>query len=860
MQNTNLMPQMSMTINQDHMPMNPVNVSTNPVTVQTAINPMPNMQHQQSFSVPPTLQKANFSSPIIGFNPQTTANQTCKSPIDNLQPTYPEMNVAPNMQNYNHLSMGNVQRIDDPLRILDLINTTNVWETGGDNFDETAMVTINGSISSLEPGIIQSTLRVIPESDKILQKTRLPFGIAVSPFKDTRVLKTSKSGIIRCGACRTYLNPFVKIERRFKWKCNICFRLNSIPKTRDNYTMEENDEHVLVFLERPELRHSTMQFVAPDSYCHRTFNCSIMAFVFDISKIAKNQRYLEVACRQLSTRISNMDSNLKDNFLITFVLVDEFIHLFKFTIGQPKPKEYIISDIDDPFIPFPSGFAIALDKFETQILDFLDLLPTMFESNSSDSNCLGSALSLVKQLIQVFGGRVTIFQTSLPNVGQGALSARHKKDLTREQLLLVANDYYKEMSLTCTDLLIGFDLFAIGECYKDLSTLACLPKYSNGQLYQYASMGENNFEGDFCRYLNRELGIDGLLKIRFTAGLGIDTFYSNCFVKTPDSVNMPIVSPDSGFAVKMFIEESLDDIDRVAIQVALLYTASNGSRKVRVHTVCLPVSNDPLRIIKSFDIVPAVVLLANMSVDKMNQGNSLEDCRDALFNAATDGLGAYHLLNCNQTKGHLLAPNSGIKLLPIYVFGLLKHLCFDDNRKLKNVDKVVGGCQYLTNYSQELTIFQVCPLLKRIDDVLKTTKGLKDLTLPELMKDRLPLFSASLNTADIYFLDNGLNYYILVNQLACNDVISDFFDVSSFDRIEDLVVYKEIETSKSKLLSEYIKTLNKRREKYNKLIVVKCYDNEVPYCMYKYFIEDKADFKLNYIEFVETIKNRITSN
>lgn len=32
--------------------------------------------------------------------------------------------------------------------------------------------------------------------------------------------------IVRCRACRTYINPFVYFVDSMKWKCNLCYRVN----------------------------------------------------------------------------------------------------------------------------------------------------------------------------------------------------------------------------------------------------------------------------------------------------------------------------------------------------------------------------------------------------------------------------------------------------------------------------------------------------------------------------------------------------------------------------------------------------------------------------------------------------------
>ena len=82
------------------------------------------------------------------------------------------------------------------------------------------------------------------------------------------------------------------------------------------------------------------------------------------------------------------------------------------------------------------------------IRTFVQSLPTVFEHNSSASNALGSALTAAYDLIvsafttqrlllhitdgdfqKDFGGRLTVIQTVLPDVGQGALKSREDPNL-----------------------------------------------------------------------------------------------------------------------------------------------------------------------------------------------------------------------------------------------------------------------------------------------------------------------------------------------------------------------------------------------------------------------------------------------
>lgn len=81
-------------------------------------------------------------------------------------------------------------------------------------------------------------------------------------------------------------------------------------------------------------------------------------------------------------------------------------------------------------------------------------------------------------LQQQSGGRVTVFQTCLPNKGPGALQSRENpnersgKDVHH---LGPATDFYKRHALECSGQQIAVDLFLLNSQYSDLSTLCECP-------------------------------------------------------------------------------------------------------------------------------------------------------------------------------------------------------------------------------------------------------------------------------------------------------------------------------------------------------------------------------------------------
>lgn len=120
-------------------------------------------------------------------------------------------------------------------------------------------------------------------------------------------------------------------------------------------------------------------------------------------------------------------------------------------------------------------------------------------------------------------------------------------------------------------------------------------------------------------------------------------------------------------------EESLTKIKTVCFQAALLYTSSKAERRIRVHTLCIPVTESLSEVMYSADPQCIVGLLSKMAVDR-SVTSSLSDARDAFINATVDIISAFRLVqNLAQTSSKLMVPEN-LRLLPLYILAMLKHV------------------------------------------------------------------------------------------------------------------------------------------------------------------------------------------
>uniref|UniRef100_A0A7N6AU13 SEC24 homolog B, COPII coat complex component n=1 Tax=Anabas testudineus TaxID=64144 RepID=A0A7N6AU13_ANATE len=530
------------------------------------------------------------------------------------------------------------------------------------------------------PQTFRCTLSSIPQTQTLLNKARLPLGLLLHPFRDLQQLPVITSNtIVRCRSCRTYINPFVTFLDQRRWKCNLCYRVNDVPDEfmYNPVTRSYGEPH-----KRPEVQNSTVEFIASSDYMLRPPQPAVYLFVLDVSHNAVEAGYLKYFCESLLENLDKLPGDTRTR--LGFLTFDSTIHFYNLQEGLSQPQMLVVSDIDDVFIPSHDSLMVNL-KESKEVLplmkDLLTSLPAMFSQSRETHSALGPALQAAYKLMSPTGGRVTVFQTQLPTLGAGMLQSRedpNQRSSTKGVPHLgPATDFYKKLALDCSGQQIGVDLFLLSSQYADLASLACISKYSAGSIFYYPSFHYihnlsqlEKFQKDLERYLTRKIGFEAVMRIRCTKGLSIHTFHGNFFVRSTDLLSLANVNPDSAFAVQMSIDDSLADSSLACFQAALLYTSSKGKRRIRVHTLCLPVVSQLSDVYAGADVQAITCLLANMAIDRSISSN-LSDARDALVNAVVDLVTAYKSNMSNLQQSGLVLP-AAMRLFPLYILALLK--------------------------------------------------------------------------------------------------------------------------------------------------------------------------------------------
>ncbi|XP_044157864.1 protein transport protein Sec24B isoform X2 [Bufo gargarizans] len=779
------------------------------------------------------------------------------------QPNYPQ--YAPQYGGMNQLPASlaglSLQQAQQPesLRPVNLIQDRNVLPVSS---LPPPAPNLNADLKKLNCNseFFRCTLTNIPQTQALLNKAKLPLGLLLHPFKSKpRIPTISPSSIVRCRSCRTYINPFVSFIDQRRWKCNLCYRVNDVPEEfmYNPVTRSYGEPH-----KRPEVLNSSVEFTASSDYMLRPPPPAVYLFVLDVSYNAVESGYLQCFSQSLLDNLDKLrgDSRTK----IGFITFDSTVHFYNLQEGLSQPQMLIVSDVDEIFLPTPDGLLVNLHDSLELIKDLLTALPGMFTSTRETHSALGPALQGACKLMSPTGGRISVFQTQLPSVGAGLLQSREdpnqRSSLKGIQHLGPATDFYKKLALDCSGHQTAVDLFLLSSQYSDLASLACVSKYSAGCIYYYPSFHQKHnpaqaekLKQDLDHYLTRKIGFEAVMRIRCTKGLSIHTFHGNFFVRSTDLLSLANITEDAGFAVHMSLEESLTDSSLACCQVALLYTSSKGQRRIRVHTLCLPVVNSLPDVFAGADVQAITCLLANMAVDR-SITSSLSDARDALVNAVVDSLSSYRSTLSNLQQSTLIAP-SALKLFPLYILALLKQKAFRTGTCTRLDDRVFAMCQIKSLPLLHLMKI-IHPSLYRIDRL--TDEGailVNDLVVPQ---PRLQQLSAEkLERDGAFLMDAASSLYLWVGRNCDTNFLKDVLGFPNYASVpQKMTQLLELDNVASERTHNFISWL-KQDSPLNSVLYVLKDDSAGKTEFFQHLIEDRSEAAFSYYEFLLHIQQQI---
>jgi protein transport protein SEC24 len=203
---------------------------------------------------------------------------------------------------------------------------------------------------------------------------------------------------------------------------------------------------------------------------------------------------------------------------------------------------------------------------------------------------------------------------------------------------------------------------------------------------------------------------------------------------------------EKGLVAILRHEERLTAGTTVFVQAALLYSALDGTRRVRVHTMALPVGGSIGAIFRGADLETVVQTMATKAQTRL-PSSSIFKLREELEGQCIAILTAYrrHCAVRSSGEGQLILPES-LKLLPLYTCMYMKsvQLAARTHPDVRATALYAQSCASVRAFSRRL--------LPRLVDVgAAQHHGDEAGWLPAAY---LPVSAESISSAGIYFLEN----------------------------------------------------------------------------------------------------------
>jgi len=737
----------------------------------------------------------------------------------------------------------------------------------------------------------------VPATNSVAIQAKVPLGGVVRPLapcpdgeEEVETIQPGSAGIIRCKRCRTYINAFVHwIDHGRSWRCNICAQVNNTPSA---YFCHLDDEGFRSDrFERPELSKSVVEFIAPAEYMVRPPQEPTYFFVLDVSAQAVHSGMLISAANAIKRSLDELPGGRRTK--IGFITFNDSVHYFNLASDLVQPQMLVVSSLKELFVPLPDSLLVNLQESRAIVDSFLDSLPEMFIKNPvPGQSCLGPALKAAFTVMKQVGGKMLVFQSIQPNVGDGALKPRENPAImglgAEVKLLRSDSEWYKDTAIEFSRQQISVDMFLFPYAYIDLASLGDLPKYSSGSLHSYVMFDiekdGRRFEEQLHRILTTNTAFEAVMRTRVTKGMRISNYYGNFFIRGSDLMALPNVNSDSVFGFDLVHDGENLASNYVTIQSALLYTNGEGQRRIRVMTQAFPTTILTSELVNGVDVFTICNLMAKQGID-VTLKTTLDNARMRMQQTCVDLIRSAKGGDVRTVSGYAVPPQSSqsnnteeitlppaLELFPLYTLALMKNVAFRGGTDVHPDERSQAFFRINQMWLKKSKSFVYPPLFslhnmqpnagypsKKNHDMKQedTCAGRDRIVLPSA----LPLTTDSLSSDGIFLLYNGFEFYLWIGRGANVDCIKSLFGVHSLDNVEPVLNLESTDEFSRRVGSIILALRDDEEDSYTvspKITVVKEGDPHMEARFFWFMVEDRASFQggtFSYEDFMIFVQN-----
>ena len=693
---------------------------------------------------------------------------------------------------------------------------------------------------------LRPTINIFPKSKELLKSLSIPIGLNISPISQNTleneipIIKyDDKFDIPRCKneKCKAFFNPFIKfLHGCGYWQCNFCKKINYVEPhyysgvDKNGIRLDQNTKE--------ELNYGSYEFIANSSYYRsdRKPNTPYYYFLIDISLSAVNTGFTQCVLETIKDAISNnyFYNYEKFDIKICIITYDTSIHFYSINNNTNQFSMYCVND-NELFVPtYNKNLLLSLKDYKSKIIQIIESI----QNNISNNNILIKEATKIFDVIKIAylignhaGGKILLFNgsdvKSLPMMNDQSVINENSNDKNINKNY-VRTDGRKlgKLGIEITYKNYSVDVFHSTNDFTNILTLNQICDNSNGNLFYYKKFSIDlhykNIYNQIKRILTNEIKLEGTFKIRFSHGFYINEYITSVLLYDRKLFVFPICDADQKYTINLDMDQkteivSDDDVttmndDFVFVQSSFLYSHGDGSRRVRVYNLCIPVSNKPKEIYDSIDVEFLAVFYLQNTLHNIYKEKNLVNTVTQMEKDFYKFISAY-FNTLNTLKKEL---NNNLNLLLIYILGIMKLCLIDKNEKGYKNDLDLSNYYRLRlmKCSIDEVLSFIYPRIYLLDNILGEE-------LPEMLNCTISSFDKGF----LYLIDNGFSIFLYCKKNIQNKIIFDLFGVNEFELIdyyninENSVFNEDMNDLKNKII-EFIENIREGKTLYQDLFFI----------------------------------------
>jgi protein transport protein SEC24 len=434
--------------------------------------------------------------------------------------------------------------------------------------------------------------------------------------------------------------------------------------------------------DRPELSRGTVEFVASKEFLVREPMPAVYFFLVDVSMNAVHTGATAAACSAISQALSDLPEGPRT--MVGIATFDSAIHFYSLKRAQQQPLMLIVPDIQDVYTPLQMDLILPVSECRDSLEQLLESIPSMFENNKVADSAFGAAMKASFLAMKPTGGKLLVFQSVLPSVGTGSLSAREAEgrlnisgDKEAHKLLQPVDKTLKTMALEFAEYQVCVDVFLTTQSYTDIASISVIPSSTGGRVYYYfpfsALSDPAKLFNDLRWNISRPQGFEAVMRVRCSQGLQVQDYSGNFCKRVPTDIDLPAIDSDKTIMVTFKHDDKFQENSECAFQCALLYTTVYGQRRIRVINISLPCTSMLSNLFRYADLETQFTYIVKQAANGI-ASTPPSQVRDQVTSTCINILQSYRKYCASvSSSGQLILPEA-LKLLPLYTLGMISSI------------------------------------------------------------------------------------------------------------------------------------------------------------------------------------------